>query len=109
MVLFWRGHVRPGERVQARYISDVANAVYWQENGEDNEGHGYEYAEQELQVLEEEVAINTGDANELAVADGEDILERLDGGHGRRDTPCFGHESGLVVAEAVSTCDVGMT
>jgi hypothetical protein len=51
--------------------------------------------------LEEEVAVDTGDSNKLAVADGEDVLEGLPRGHGRRYASCYRNESGFVVAALV--------
>jgi hypothetical protein len=58
-----------------------------------------------LQVLEKEVTVDTSDPNELAVADGEDILERLVCGDWRRYASCFRYEGGLVVTIEVSLGD----
>jgi hypothetical protein len=53
-------------------------------------------------VLEEEGAIDTGNADELAVADREDIPKRLPDSYGRRDASRLGDEGGLVVTVRVS-------
>lgn len=52
--------------------------------------------------MEEEVAINAGNANEFAVADGEDILKGFDGGYRGCDALGLGYKGGLVVAGMVS-------
>ena len=53
--------------------------------------------------MQEEVAIDAGDADEFSVADSEDILERFDGGGGRGDSFPLGHECGFVVTGCVRT------
>jgi hypothetical protein len=102
VVLLSCGYVRPCKRVQASDLVHRANFVYGQEDRQYHESHRYEDSEQELQVLEEEVTVDTGDPDKLAVADGEDILERLPGGHGRCNASCFRHKGSLVVATGVS-------
>jgi hypothetical protein len=52
--------------------------------------------------LEEEVAINTSDADEFFIADGEDSLERLDCGGGFLDAFAFGDEAGFVITRPIS-------
>jgi hypothetical protein len=52
--------------------------------------------------LEEEVAVDAGNADELAVADREDISKGLDRRRGRVDALCLGYEGRLVVAALVS-------
>jgi hypothetical protein len=106
MVLLWRGYIRPCKRVQARDSIHRANLVYGQEDRQNDESHRYENSEQELQVLEEEVTVDTGDPDKLAVADGENIPEGLPRSHRRRNASCFGHEGSLVVARRVSTSRV---
>jgi hypothetical protein len=58
-----------------------------------------------LQILEEEITVNTSDPDQLSVTDGEDILEGLDCGNGRCYASCLRNEGGLVVAVVVSTCN----
>lgn len=75
MVLRRYADIGPGKRVQPRDVGYIADTVDGQQNWQYNQCHWYEYAKQELQVLEEEVAVDAGNANELAVADGEDIFK----------------------------------
>jgi len=100
--LFSHGDIRPREGIQARDVRYVAQAVEWKENRQDDYGHRYEKAKQELQVLQEEVAIEASDADELSVADGEDILDRLDGSGRGCYTFSLGYEGGFVVTRLLS-------
>lgn len=105
IVFPWYAHVGPCERIQARHVVDIAHPVQRQEDGQNNKSHGDKDTEQKLQVLEEEVAIDTGNANELGVADCEDFLERLDCGHGGCNALCDRHKGGLVITGFfVSAC-----
>ena len=78
----WNAYIGPCEGIQARDIGLVAYSVDGQEDRQNDECHGYEDAKQELQVLEEEIAIDTGDADKLRVANGEDIPEGFNGSDG---------------------------
>lgn len=56
-----------------------------------------------MQVLEEQIAIHTSNTNELAIADCEDILERLPCGDRRSDTSSFRDKCCFVVAGLISS------